>query len=148
MYKKILLPTDGSENAEMAAEPVIQLGSRSGAEIVVLYVIETPRLIGIRSVDREELRKKLEQEGQKAFDRISDKLGETKIEGKCQKDVELNLKLKEGSPSDTILETIDEENIELVVMGTSGKHGIDRFLLGSVAENVVRSATCPVLVIR
>lgn len=148
MYKKILLPTDGSENAERAAEPAIQLGSRSGAEIIVLYVIETPRLIGIRSVDREELRKKLEQEGQKAFDRISDKLGETKSEGKCQKDVKLDLAFEEGSPSDVILNTIKEENIDLVVMGTSGKHGIDRFLLGSVAENVVRSATCPVLVIR
>jgi nucleotide-binding universal stress UspA family protein len=148
MYKKILLPTDGSENSERAAEPAIQLGSRSGAEIVVLYVIETPRLIGIRSVDRDELRKKLEQEGRNAFDRISDKLRETKSEGKCQKDVKLDLKLKEGSPSDTILKTIDEEKIDLVVMGTSGKHGIDRFLLGSVAENIVRSAPCPVLVVR
>ncbi|MDP3624805.1 MAG: universal stress protein, partial [Methanobacteriaceae archaeon] len=50
--------------------------------------------------------------------------------------------------SETILETIKEENIDLVIMGNSGKHGLDRFLLGSVAEKVLRSATCPVLIVR
>ncbi|MGZ7069610.1 MAG: universal stress protein, partial [Methanobacterium sp.] len=53
----------------------------------------------------------------------------------------------EGSPADIIVRKIKEENIDLVVMGTSGKHGLDRFLLGSVTENVVRSASCPVLVV-
>jgi len=148
MYKKILLPTDGSENAKRAAEHALQLGSKSGADIMVLLVIETPRLMGIRSADKAELRTKLEQEGQKAFDDISNMLMEIKSEGKCRKEVKLDLKFKEGSPSDTILKTIDEENIDLVVMGTSGKHGLNRFLLGSVAENTMRSAPCPVLVVR
>ncbi len=148
MYEKILLPTDGSENSERAAEHAIQLGSKNGAEILVLYVIETPRFRGIRSAEKTELKNKLEQEGQKAFDDISNMLTEIKNGGKCQKDVSLNLKFKEGSPSDTILKTIDEENIDLVVMGTSGKHALNRFLLGSVAENIMRSASCPVLVVR
>lgn len=148
MYKRILLPTDGSENAKRAAEHAIKLGSKSGAEVLVLNVVETPRLMGIRSTDKNELRNKLEQEGQKAFDDISNMLMEIKNGGKCQKDIKLNLKFKEGSPADTILKTIDEENIDLVVMGTSGKHGINRFLLGSVAENTMRSAPCPVLVVR
>ena len=146
MYEKILLPTDGSENSERAAEHAIQLGSKSGAEILVLYVVETPRFMGIRSAEKTELKSKLEQEGQKTFDDISNMLKENG--GKCQKDVSLNLKFKEGSPSDIILKTIDEENIDLVVMGTSGKHGLNRFLLGSVAENTMRSAPCPVLVVR
>ena len=148
MYKKILLPTDGSENAERAAEHAFRFGSRSGAEIVILNVIETPRFTGIRSADREELRNNLEQEGQKSFDRISNILTGLSSGEKCEKEMKLTFKFKEGSPADTILKTIADENIDLVVMGTSGKHGLDRFLLGSVTENVVRSASCPVLVVR
>ncbi len=148
MYEKILLPTDGSENAKRAAEHAIQIGSKSGAEIIVLNVFEAPRLAGIRSADKTELMNRLEQEGQKAFDDISNIWMGIKNGGKCQKDVKLNLMFKEGSPSDIILKTIDEEDIDLVVMGTSGKHGINRFLVGSVAENTMRSAPCPVLVVR
>ncbi|MGF7117822.1 universal stress protein [Methanobacterium oryzae] len=148
MYKKILLPTDGSESAERAAEHAFRFGSRVGAEIIVLNVIETPRFTGIRPTDEDELRSNLEQEGQKSFDRISDKLTGFRSGEKCEKEVRLTFKFKEGSPADTILKTIGEEGIELVVMGTSGKRGLDRFLLGSVAENTMRSAPCPVLVVR
>ena len=148
MYKKILLPTDGSENAERAADHAFRFGSRSGAEIIVLTVIETPRFAGIRSTERDQLRNKLEQEGQKSFDRISNKLSGFSTLGKCQKEVRLTFKFKEGAPADTILKSIDEEGIDLVVMGTSGRRGLDRFLLGSVAENTMRSAPCPVLVVR
>ena len=147
MYEKILLPTDGSENAKRAAEHALQLGSKSGAEIIVLNVIETPRLTGIRAADKTELINKLEQEGRKAFDDISNMWMEIK-NGECQKDVKLDLKFKEGPPADAILKTIDEEKVDLVVMGTSGRHGINRFLVGSVAENTMRSAPCPVLVVR
>jgi nucleotide-binding universal stress UspA family protein len=63
------------------------------------------------------------------------------------KDVKITLTTEEGSPADSILKTIESENVDLVVMGTSGKHGLDRFLLGSVTEKVVRSATCPVLAV-
>ena len=148
MYKKILLPTDGSENAKRAAEQAFQIGSRSGADVLVLYVVETPRFRGIRSVNKAELKKELEQDVQGVFDEYSNMLAGIMDNGKCQKDVKLDLEFKEGSPADKILKTIDEENIDLVVMGTSGRHGVNRFLLGSVAENTMRSAACPVLVIR
>jgi nucleotide-binding universal stress UspA family protein len=148
MYKKILLPTDGSENAEMAAEHAFLLGSRSGAEIIVLNVVETPRFTGIRSEDKDELMNKLKEEGQNSFNRIKDMLMKSKSEGKCEKDVNLNFESKEGSPADIILKIIEEENIDLVIMGTSGKRGLNRFLLGSVAENTMRSAKVPVLVVR
>ncbi|MEN4018296.1 MAG: universal stress protein [Methanobacterium sp.] len=148
MYKKILLPTDGSQNAEMAAKHAFLLGSKSGAEITVLNVVETPRFTGIRPVDKEELVDKLKEEGQKSFDRIKNMLIQSKSEGKHEKDINLNFKFKEGSPADVILKIIEEEDIDLVVMGTSGKRGMDRFLLGSVAENTMRSAKVPVLVVR
>ena len=148
MYKKILLPTDGSEYAEMAAEHAFLLGSRSGAEIIVLNVVEAPRFTGIRSEDKDELISRLKEEGQNSFNRIKDMLMKRKSEGKCEKEVNLNFEFKEGSPADIILKAIEEENIDLVIMGTSGKRGLNRFLLGSVAENTVRSAKVPVLVVR
>ena len=62
-------------------------------------------------------------------------------------DVKITKKVAEGSPARVILETIEEENIDLVVIGSSGKTGFDKFLMGSVAEKVVKSAKCSVLVI-
>lgn len=148
MYKKILLPTDGSENAEKAADHAFLFGSRYGSEIILLYVVETPRFTGIRSTDKDELRNNLEQEGRKSFDRISNKINSLKSGEKCEKEFKLTFKFKEGSPADMILKTLDEKDIELVIMGSSGKHGLDRFLLGSVTENTMRSAHCPVLIVR
>ncbi|MGB9937663.1 MAG: universal stress protein [Methanobacterium sp.] len=146
MYKKILLPTDGSEIAESAAEHAFLLGSKSGAQILVLNVIETPRFSGIRSADKNELMNRFKDEGQKSFDRIKKKLNS--CGEKCEKDIKVEFRFVEGSPADQILKTIGEENIDLVVMGTSGKRGLNRFLLGSVTENTMRSAHCPVLVVR
>ena len=55
--------------------------------------------------------------------------------------------IKEGKPSDVILKTIEEEGIDQVIMGKSGKHGLDKFVLGSTADKVVREAEVPVNVI-
>lgn len=142
MYKKILLPTDGSKFAEKAAKHAIWIADSSGAELIVLNVIETSTLVGLPAEDLiVRIKDILKEEGKKALEDISNILKES------GKTVKLTPKTKEGSPADMILKTIDEENIDLVVMGTSGKTGLDRFLLGSVAEKVVKSATCPVLVV-
>ena len=55
--------------------------------------------------------------------------------------------IKEGSPARAILEVANEENVDLIVMGSSGKSGFDRFIMGSVADKVVNSAKCAVLVV-
>jgi len=70
-----------------------------------------------------------------------------KLKEKSNSDVKLTLKIAEGSPADVILETIENEKIDLVVMGSSGKSGFDRLILGSVAEKVVKAAECSVLVV-
>jgi len=148
MYKKILLPTDGSEYANKAAKHAAWIASLGGAELIAINVIETSSLVGLPAEDLiVRIKEMLKEEGQKSLQKISEIVMEEKREGKCQKDVKLTLNTIEGSPSDIIIKTIAEENIDLVVMGTSGKHGLDRFLLGSVTENVVRSAPCPVLVV-
>ena len=148
MYKKILLPTDGSEYANKAAKHAIWIASLNGAEIIALNVIETSSLVGLPAEDLiVRIKEMLKEEGHKSLKKISDILKESKIEGECQKEVKLTISTKEGSPSDVIIETVKKEGVDLIVMGTSGKHGLDRFLLGSVTENVVRSSQCPVLVV-
>lgn len=147
MYNKILLPTDGSKFAEKAAEHAIWIASKSGAEIIVLNVIETSSLVGLPAEDLiVRIKEMLKEEGRRSLERISEMVTEEEKELKIE-DIKVNLKTEEGSPADAILKTVEKEDIDLVVMGTSGKHGLDRFLLGSVTEKVVRSAKCPVLAV-
>jgi Universal stress protein UspA and related nucleotide-binding proteins len=88
----------------------------------------------------------LKEEGRRSLERISEMVTEEEKEHKIE-DIQITLKTEEGSPADAILKTVEKEDVDLVVMGTSGKHGLDRFLLGSVTEKVVRSAKCPVLAV-
>ncbi|MDI6701971.1 universal stress protein [Methanothermobacter wolfeii] len=142
MYSKILLPTDGSKHANKAAEHAIWIARKSGAEIIALTVMETSSLVGLPADDLiVRLKEMLEEEASRSLEAVK-KLVEESGAG-----VEITLRTDEGSPADAILRTIEKEEVDLVVMGTSGKHGLDRFLLGSVAEKVVRSAGCPVLVV-
>lgn len=148
MYKKILLPTDGSEYANKAAKHAIWIAGLSGAELIALNVIETSSLVGLPAEDLiVRIKEMLKEEGRKSLKEISKLVKESRTEDECQKEIKLTMVTEEGSPADIIVKKIKEENIDLVVIGTSGKHGLDRFLLGSVTENVVRSASCPVLVV-
>ena len=94
-----------------------------------------------------QLKETLEEEGHKALEEISKLVEESRTEDEHQEEIKLTMVIEEGSPADIIVKKIKEENIDLVVMGTLGKSGIAKFLLGSVAEKVVRSSSCPVLVI-
>ena len=145
MYKKILLPTDGSEFANKAAEHAIWIAEASGAEIIALNVIETSSLVGLPAEDLiVRIKEMLKEEGKLALEHIFEMSSQESVDdGKLK----VTLKTEEGSPADVILKTIGKEDIDLVVIGTSGKHGLDRFLLGSVTEKVVRSAKCPVLAV-
>lgn len=145
--KKILLPTDGSENSEKAGEYAISLADISGADIIVLNVIDTNYLNALPQRDlRKSLEKELRADGKKAVENFKAKLEESQCEGHC-KNIQFNVLIKEGKPSEVILKTIDEEGIDQVIMGKSGKHGIEEFLLGQTTERVVRESKVPVNVI-
>jgi nucleotide-binding universal stress UspA family protein len=142
-----LLPTDGSKNADRAGAQAIELANLTNADIVVLYVVETnliesPRLVNYRVSLFDELR----EEGKKVVEDFKERLEESQCNGVC-KNANLISMVKEGRPYNVILETIDKENIDLTVMGASGRHGLDRLLIGSVTERVVRESKSPVLVV-
>lgn len=136
MYKKILLPADSSKYAEKAAEYAKWIAKSFNSEILVLNVFETSSLNPFRSKKL----KKAFQEG-----------GEQKLAGVLKilenEGLKIKTQIKEGRPADAILKTIEDENIDRVVIGFSWKNSFDRLLKGRVAEKVIRAAQVPVMII-
>ncbi|MDI6643534.1 MAG: universal stress protein [Methanobacteriaceae archaeon] len=147
MYEKILIPSDGSECSFKASEHAALIASQNNAEIIVLNVLEIHSLAGLPV---EEFAHKVNEffkiESGKTLVMTSNKIKDYIVKNKLN-EVKITTNKLEGSPADMILQTVDEENIDLIVMGASGKHGVERFLLGSVTEKVVRHAHCPVLTV-
>ena len=143
MYKKILLATDGSEYANKAAEHAIWIANNSNAELTVLHVLETSKLPKIENIRTENtIRDLLTQEAKTVFSKVSN------ILKSCNCNVNVVYIRESGNPADEIIKTVEKKVIDMVIMGTAGKHGLSRLWLGSVAENVVRYAPCPVLVVK
>jgi len=147
VYNRILLPTDGSENAKRAGKHAIWISDNSSADIIVLNVIEPyyPQISALPSFS-EVIFDELREEGENAVKSFKKELELSQCNGKC-KNMKLTTQIKEGKAFVEIIKSIKREKIDLVVMGASGRHGIDRFMLGSVAERVVREAVCPVLIV-
>ena len=139
MYKKILVPIDGSEFARDAGLHALFLAKICDAEIIALSVSENYFINGISINDE------VEQINQILKDRCKSDLEE--FEEMNGEDIKISSIIKEGAPAKLILEVADEENVDLIVMGSSGKSGFDRFILGSVSDKVVNAAKCPVLVV-
>lgn len=142
MYKKILVPTDGSEYALRAEEQALALAKMTGAEIVAVSVMENNFINGLPLDDEiYELDSLLKQDSKKNIEEFKD------LNEKEHDDVKIKSVIKEGSPAKEIIETAIEEEVDLIIIGSSGKSGLDRFLMGSVADKVVKSAKCSVLVV-
>ncbi|MBR0271032.1 MAG: universal stress protein [Methanobrevibacter sp.] len=139
MYKKILVPTDGSEFAKKAQLHAIFLAKVTGAEIIALSVSENNFINGISLNDE------VEQLNEILKDRCEKDLKQ--FEDMNEEDVKITPVIKEGSPAKSILDVASEEDVDLIVIGSSGKSGFDRFILGSVSEKVVHTAKCPVLIV-
>ena len=139
MYKKILVPTDGSEFAKKAQKHALFLAKVSGAEIIAVSVTENNFVNGLPLDDEvHQLNQILNERSHENLEEF-DKLNED--------DIKMNHVIREGSPARVILDVAAEEQVDLIVMGSSGKSGFDRFIMGSVADKVVNSAKCAVLVV-
>jgi nucleotide-binding universal stress UspA family protein len=137
-YENILLPTDGSASAARAAEHSLSLASALDATVHVLSVVDDtmlgPDIRSTISAGRE----------QAATDAVAEFVAKAESQGVS----DTVRHVKHGSPIEVILDTIDSNDIHAVVMGTTGKRGSERILLGSVAEKTVRSAPIPVITVR
>lgn len=147
MYKKILLPIDNSEASEKAGEYAIHAANQEGADIIVLHVIDTYYLDALPQQDlRENLEKQFRKEGKEAVLKFEKKIEDEQCAGNC-KNINLITMIKEGKPDDVILKTANELGVDHIIMGKTGKHGLEKFIVGSTTERVVRGAKVPVNVI-
>ncbi|WMW24084.1 universal stress protein [Methanolobus sediminis] len=141
LYKNIFIATDGSKQNQKAVMHSIELAKISGAKLYAGYVVDTAAFASIpMDAGWEMMYELLENEANGATESVEEL---AKKEGVTVETVVL-----EGHPSHEIIEFADNNNIDLIVMGTLGKSGFDRFLLGSVAEKVTRNSKVPVLVVR
>ena len=149
MYKKILLPTDGSKNSEKSIVHALHIADKEDSEIIILNVVDSVYLTGLPEEDlitKSELL--LEEESKKVTKRFEDIIKQIEEEeGIDSTNIKITPKTLEGNAADIILKVSDKENVDIIVIASSGKHMLDRFLLGSVTEKTVRHSTVPVLVI-
>ena len=138
MYERILVPTDGSAGAREAFEHALALAEQFGAELHVVNAVD-PAMIP-PEVGAESVLDALRESGRDAVDELHDR-GEAA--GAAVESAVLD-----GHPQGAILQYVEDHDVDLVVMGTHGRTGLGRWLLGSVTERVVRTCPVPVLTVR
>ncbi|WP_049890552.1 universal stress protein [Natrinema versiforme] len=147
MYDRILVPTDGSDTAEKAVEHALDLAEQYGAAVHALYVVDTNAMslsLGAEQLDRIEQGNygemgEVRERAESATGYVADRARELGLET-----VE---HVSAGRPHDMIGNYVADNDIDLVVMGSHGRTGVRRALLGSVTERTLRSTRAPVLVI-
>jgi nucleotide-binding universal stress UspA family protein len=143
--RKILVPLDFSPASDHALQYARRLGTDAGSSLHLLHVIEDRMLVGpwTTEVYLGELPRIRESLIRDAEARIREYAS-----GIMKAGVEITTEILIGSPAHAIVESASAPDVDLIVMGTHGRTGVVHFLLGSVAERVVRHAPCPVLVVR
>ena len=137
MIDSLVIATDGSESVARAVDVALDFAERFEASVHALYVIEKSEINSAPEEVRDRLEAALEKQGQEALDSVGEKAGR-----------EITTAIRTGNPAAEIARYARQVDADLVATGTRGRHGEDRFLIGSVAERVVRTCPVPVLTIR
>lgn len=138
--KKILVAHDGSKYSQKAMKKAIEIAAPFGATLIVLSVVPEMHLTELSPVDQDRLREAMEKEAKKNLEKAKVSAAKTKIPIKTV--------VKQGNAADVIIETADKMRVGLVVIGSHGRHGVQRFLLGSISLSVVEQSRRPVLVVK
>jgi nucleotide-binding universal stress UspA family protein len=145
MFKHILLATDGSDASAHAADLALSLARTHGAKLTALYVVDPYPYLGIgeaNPVGFDSYMSAARDHAAQAHARLSERSA-------AGSPVDLQLRLVEDVAAvDGILQTARDENADLIVVGSHGRTGLRRLMLGSVAGKVVAESTVPVLVAR
>jgi len=136
-FDTIVIATDGSESVRRAVSVALDVADRFDAEVHALYIVDEGEVAASPEQVREEMRAALDDSGQDALDDIV-----------AAADRPVTTAVREGRPATEIREYAVEHDADMVAMGTRGRHGENRFLIGSVAERVVRTCPVPVLTVR
>ena len=140
-FRRILVATDFAESAERALACAVQLARQHGAELILLHVyMDLPAYPEITAGQVEAI---YEEQRRWIEDALERRARAARGEGLLAR-----TRLRTGPAASTIAATAMEERADLLVVGTHGRSGLDRLIVGSVAERVVRLAPCPVLVVK
>jgi nucleotide-binding universal stress UspA family protein len=138
-FKHILIALDESPISAHALDVAVSLAESVQGDIGFVYVIDISIVAGSEGFPALEVLNDLRQAGRDLFERATARLPSTKTAWQF---------LKEGSPAEQIVEAAREWGANLIVIGSHGRSGVPRLILGSVAEKVLHLARCPVLIVK
>lgn len=142
LFKKVLVAMDFSENSEAALDFALHLGEHLGSKISILHVVQTLAhypLFFSGVITEADLRREMGREAEEKLTELAER--------KHQKHVAIETRVRFGDPYEEIIKEAAKLQVDLILMGTHGRTGISRALIGSVAERVVRKAKFPVLTV-
>jgi len=137
MIETVVIATDGSESVGRAVAVALDFAERFDADVHALYVLEESDVESAPAEVREEMHDALEARGEEAVEAVAD-----------DADQRVSTAVREGRPAAEISQYARDVDADVVATGTRGRHGESRFLIGSVAERVVRTCPVPVLTVR
>jgi nucleotide-binding universal stress UspA family protein len=137
--KKILIAHDGSKSSDKALKRGLEIAERFDSAVTVMTVIPSLYLTELMETDRERILGTLSEDAVKMMGKI--KAGPRKIRS-------LKTLIKQGSPADELLKAAGRMKADLIVTGSHGRHGAQKFLLGSVSSKIIDHAACDVLVVK
>jgi nucleotide-binding universal stress UspA family protein len=141
IYRRILVGTDFTAVSTAALEEGLKLAKQNHAELLIAHSSDTPASLSFMNADSyDEWEKQCRTESEKNIGALIQK---ARKEG-----VKAHLLELSGLADDAILEAAKRLGVDLIVLGTHGRRGVSRFILGSVAARVVARARCPVLTVR
>ncbi|MDQ2050730.1 universal stress protein [Natronolimnohabitans sp. A-GB9] len=138
MYDTVLVPTDGSEQAAVAATHAIDIAETRSAAVHVLSVVDDRAFLVLGDDRIEAVREDLQANAHEAVDTVA-----TEASGKG---LDVETKIETGHPAECIVDYAGTHDVDLIVMGTSGNE-YERNVVGSVSQRVVREAPVPVLTV-
>jgi nucleotide-binding universal stress UspA family protein len=142
-FRHMLAPTDFSEYSKQAVASALELAKKFGAKLSILHVVELPPYPVEGYVPPSLTSTFLEDLERQATQDLAQVVPEAESAG-----IEVARLVTVGSPYRKIIDMAEAEQVDLIVMATAGRTGFSRLVMGSIAERVVRTASCPVLTIR
>lgn len=146
VYKRIAVAVDGSSTSDLALGEAIRVAGAGGATVLALYVVDNGTvLFDAGYYDPSQIERAFAESGQRALDSAAQRLAAAGVahETKLVKDLPVT-----GDVAASLNDTARQWGADLLVIGTHGRRGVRRLVLGSVAESVIRQASMPVLLVR
>lgn len=137
MFETVVIATDGSDSAHRGVHTALDLADRFDATVHALYVVDSGDIAASPADIREDLRSALKRAGDDALATVREVASR-----------QVTTAIRQGKPAPEIIDYASEADADLIALGTRGRHGEHAFLLGSVAEAIVRRAPMPVLTVR